>query len=1099
MERSRIEMNRFRKTTQSVLCFLALGLCSVDLLQAQNELTYLEGNSAEISTSGDAAERAEYESLYGSKSPLPSNDKINIPQTRPEDFITWGYLQNDNTIEGIRFQALTDITTLFVSFNDQGNLINPNTFLNRDSSLKAGGHAEAAGTRVHLLINNSGFNNSITEGVMDDPTKRANLVSQIANLIITDRTGANSPGYVQGVTLDLEPFSWDAGSAITIGNFFQELRVALDAIDPSLITSWYVDPTPSATQVSPLPNYIDSIDYIIYSQYDFGTGTTPRAISDYDSSLTYQNSYFTNYGVPPEKFIVATSTYGRTYTGTSSYGVAGSGGNSTGVGFSDGVYNTTLRPNAYTNQYRTGDETSWYTDGSNTIVYPGVGGLEFHTRQAMSFGFPSSPYAGRKLAGVAFWSIMWLAETQSYELVNPVGIQTQTRTYTHFYDIMQTALSHRGKNKVLIEGFESFNPRWEDPNQSPDEVGDTDNNSTRSWQPTPSTAGGPERSTNAAQLTLEFESSTGNKTLFRHELLAHNVNTTVVDTNATAGLVDSTTMIRAFVHSGPANSPTAYPNMRVALVVMDADRQLERSAFTSLPTAGWTQLSFDLTNPLGVTGYTTAEPAFLSGNGVIRSNGNGERDIAFVGFAIEDNSSANVTRTIYFDEVTAEHTNPGGKDYVINEFREADGTAQFVEIYGPAGALPAGFQLRTFDSATAEVLTSYNLAGTINNDANGFGYFVVGDTGVPNVDFTNNGSGIVLPTTTPGSIQLYNTVTGGVYDSLVFEAHGGLQRLIAQETLGVADEGLPWIGRVGPGTNAAGEAMTLGRIPDGADSDINGEDFSAMPPTPGSANGSAISFPYAANFSTPPSGMVATFQGVKTVNPVTTGLPANAGNALRVIDTTGGGVMNFFGDATLGSTGGYSVKGDLYLPATTANAQTVGVGFCATQGATFFSDIPANSGYENGYWLIWENRAGVALNDGQPDHPGVFHFVQASNDQIDGKVTEVLNSATNQALQVTPGSWTTFELVINSNGSNGEQLLARVNNQVVYVGNIPKNGRTTGSVAFGFRENHSGAITADEGTWIDNLSIRTDAESIDIPKLLNPPIPLLDAWIFLGN
>jgi hypothetical protein len=392
-----------------------------------------------------------------------------------------------------------------------------------------------------------------------------------------------------------------------------------------------------------------------------------------------------------------------------------------------------------------------------------------------------------------------------------------------------------------------------------------------------------------------------------------------------------------------------------------------------------------------------------------------------------------------------------------------------VEIHGPAGAFPAGTQLRIFNSANGSVASTYALSGSIPGD----GHWVIGDVGVPNVDSTSGFGGDDLPDGDPSGMQIYNTVTGCVYDSVIYEAFGGLDDLIRSSTLGVTDEGWPWLGETGPGTDSSGVAYTTGRMPDGADTDINSADFGVMVATPGTANGSGLTTPVTLNFTTAPSSAVQTFQSFAVSASGVGGSPSG-GNVYRCLDTTGGGAMAFFGDAQLGAGTGINIQGEIYIPSGAEPAQAIGVGFCATQGDRFFSGANIDdASYENGYWLIYENAGGIGLNDGRPDHAGTFEFVHASNDNMDANRVDLLDSATTGTVGITPGAWTTFRLSINPPANPSEQLLAEINGVEIYRGVIPAGGPTVGAFAVGFRENHSGAPAANEGTWIDNIGFDT--------------------------
>lgn len=1049
---------------------------------AQNSLTAGYDAPVDRSAPGDWQEEEKPEKV---KANGPSLNAA-TPVTRDEDFIIFGYIQNEQALDGIRWHAITDVGTTFIEFDTNGDIINPTAFLNRDADIRAGGVAEAAGVGVHMVILNDGFDVSIINDVLPNATKRANLIQEIVDLINQDAV-TNGSRYVHGVSFDFEPFSWNASASAGMIDFFTDLRTALDGIDPSLEISFYVDPTPNATQFSTMPSYVDQLDYVFYSMYDFGTGTTPRAVSDFDSSLSFQRAYMETYGVPPEKFVPLPSTYSRYWDNTTGYGVATSPttSSSTGLGFTDALFNTTLRPSPFTPTYEQGDETSWYLDGTRVVVNPLVEGLEYKIRQPLSYNDPASIFNGRKLGGVGYWSLWWLMENSSYDLI-AASTGSFYRTYPHVYEINQLALSPPGQQRFLIEGFEGFNARWEDPNTSPDTVGDTDSDSFRLVEAAPGGSGAPASTTNAIRVAMEFEQATGNQVFFRHEILGHETFTSVPDWNAPSGFVDPFSEIQAYVHAGTSGSPTALPSVQVAIVVMDNQGELERGPFFTLSTAGWQTITMDLTG--SVTGVATSEPAFNSGDGIIDTAGD-ERDVAFTGFLITDSSGLSGAKSIWFDEVSWTRKSPVG-DYVINEFRY-DGTQEFVEIYGPAGPLPSTLRLRTYD-ATGTVVNEYDLNGSIVDEGSGFGFFVLGDVAVANVDDTEGGTGIALPDSDPSAIQLVHS-SGAVLDSVVYEAHGGLDNLIRVQTRGVTDEGFPWLGRFASGTDSSGQAATAARYPDGNDTDFNYADFSTMKATPGASNGGAVTMPFTTDFSSAPASVVSTFQSVKIENPVTAGIAANDGNALRVIDTTGGGVMTYVGDKALGAAGPYSITGKVYLPETTANAQAIGLGIGVSQGTTFFSSVTANSAYENGYWLIWENRSGVGLSDGQADHPNQWNFVHASHDNMDGEITALLGSNDDASLGITPGTWVDFRLVINTSEPAGQQLLAQINGRDVFRGSIPAGGPTSGAFAAGFRENHAGSPTADEGTWIDDLTITNAAAAVDISAI---PLPVeLDAFM----
>jgi spore germination protein YaaH len=1002
-----------------------------------------------------------------------------------KDFVVFGYLQNQSVVYHLRWQALTHVGSLFVEFDQDGNLTNKtgSAWDGRDAFLKAGGAAQAAGVKVIMVVEN--FDDSAggdIEQVMTTPAKRTTLVNNIVAAVTGD-------SYCGGVSLDLE-FSWGTTVRDGITAFFQELRAALPSqYEISVYTNaiyhsyqWDFNATTGIT-----PN----INYMLYSMYDWSSSTHPHAISDFDNCLQYIRAYL-NAGLPPEKMVLTISAYSRRWTGTNVYD--GTGSSPSSSGFTDGLYDVTLNPTyggPYTNHYVTGDEAAWYTwnDGGNdyTRTWEGLEGIEYKVRHALSFQDSSGAWNGRRLGGVSFWSLYWMAETSSYDPRTGSSV-SRTRTYPHIYQAVQEALASPGTHTYTIEGFEGLDPRWRDPNESPDTSGDTDSDSARALVSAPAGSGAPPSTTNAMQVTFDFENSSGNKCVFAHEVLNSPLATGVPDVNAASAHFDCNTKLSAYIYSS-----AAYSGRSIRMIVIDANRQLEMSDPYDLNATGWRTIEWNLTDPTQINGFTTSEPNFTNGNGTIDTAGAGARDIGFFGFVIEGGGAG--SGSVIIDEIAYEHANPGDKNYVINEFRYDNSNAEFVEIYGPAGAFPAGTQLRFYNAADGTVLKTFSLSGTIPNDTGtGYGYWVIGDPGIPNVD---DSTGFALgsddlPNSDPSAMQIYNTNSGCVYDSVVYRAFGGLDDLIRLETHRVTGEGYPWLGAFASGANASGVNYTAGRYPDGADTNVNNNDFSFMPASPGAANGNSLSLPVTFDFTAAPSTPFQTFQNFAVYDPVAAGLPASpsGSNAYRCVDTSGGGVIGVFGDKALGNGNGYRAIGEIYIPTSSEPAQAIAIGIAGNQGSAFFTASRSGYSYEDGYWLIYENVSGVNLDDGRPNHPGTFEFVMASHDNMDGFPVELLASKTLTDLGISAGTWTMFDMTIQPGAIvPSNRLIIRLNSTSVYQGDIPSKGRTAGAVVVGFRENHAGAPAANEGTWIDNLTIDYPSSATVTPTPTSTPTP----------
>ncbi len=990
------------------------------------------------------------------------------------DFIIFGYhpAYRDGLEYHYRWHALTHIGYSFVDFDAAG-VINTTDWDARPMAFQAGGAAEANGVKVVFVLRNQAFNETILDTVMQSPALRTTLVGNVAAAV-------NSDSYCAGVNLDLE-FNWGAATRDGITAFCAALNTALKALSPPRELSMYVNPTYSATRHD-VAGLEPHLDYMLLSCYPWAGGWsgTVRAISDADNFVGQGNNYL-NAGLPPRKLVLAISAYGHRWrTATIDYGavITSSIGS---MGFTDGLYDVTLQPDfggPYPRNYMRTDETPWYgyNDGvsDRTHVYDDQESMDLKLRLAKSWRDAGGVNNGARLRGVGFWELGWMAEANSYDPITSTAV-ARTRTYGQIYQLCEEIFSPPGDVNYLFEKFEGPDDqkdfRWRDPNESPDTTGDTDNDSLRVLAAAPADVGLPPDTENAMHVFFDFENAAGNQLFFRHEILNDSNDTAVTDTNSAKAYVDTTSKFRAYLHVGESG----YAGREVRMVLMDADGELERSAPYSLAAPGWQLLEWDLTAPGQINAYTTAEPAFSNGDAVLDSAGGGTRDIAFIGFLVAGGGIG--SGTICLDELSYTHSNPGDLDYVINEFRYSDPDQEFVEIYGPAGALPAGFQLRLMDSTVGSA-TPIALSGTVPDDGGGFGFFVVGDPGVPNVDFSTGFAAGVddIPNIDPSGLQLYNGTAGGVYDSVVYEAFGGLDDLVRQQTLGVTQNGYPWAGEVGPGSDISGRTYTLGRYPDGGNTFVNFDDFSFMPASPGVLNGSSIVMPFSTDFGAEPPRAFQTYQAFSVFGPPGAGLPLSpsGGNAYRCIDTTGGGVIGVIGDAALGAGGaGYSATGEIYIPAATGPVHAIAIGLCGRQGSTFFSTLGADSsGYESGYWLIYESTGGVALNDGRPDHPGVFEFVYATHDNMDDSPVLLLGSASLAVTGASDGAWTTFQLTVNPTAAvAADRLVARINGVDIYRGDIPSGGPTSGAFQIGFRENHAGAPAGQEGTWIDNLHI----------------------------
>jgi chitinase len=1006
-----------------------------------------------------------------------------VPGRPDRDKVVFAYYQGPGStdIRGIRWGAITHIGWSFVTFDNNATLYGVSSFNARSSELKAGGVAANSGCKVILVLANRNFDETTLSVVMQSASLRQTLINNVVSVVSDPTNGCD------GVNLDFE-FIWNSTTRDGMAIFIQNLHTALKALSPPRELSIYTLPSWSSTQYN-AANLTNYTDYVIYSGYDFASGSTMQAVGEYGTTSTFSivgnlDDYIAA-GVPAEHLVIGLPFYTKSWDTTVS-GVYGQTGTQAGAdSLNQANYDTLYRSSAYPKQdsIPLNHYTKWYTrliSGSTyrLTTFDDVQTLEYKMRLVKAWKGASS--RGKQLGGIGFWSLLWLTETSSVDPNNTgAGAQSFTRTLAFPYTLMEELYAPPGTRVYRAETFEhisgetstGYNARWREPEDGPDDQNVDAANSARAPAVAPS--GAPAGSNEVLAVTFRFTALPG-KFFFKHQpLYATNTPYTIDWGNALVN-VDSTTKFVADLHV-----PAAYAGTTIRMVVRDGNNQLEKGPVFNLTSSGWRQVTFDLANDT-ITAYTTSEGGYTSGNGVINTAGGGARDITFAGFEVNSTGFSGATGTINLDKITYTHSNPGNRNYVINEFRYATAAQQFVEISGPAGiAMPAGLQVRTVSGFSGNVVDTVAIGGNV---IPGTGLYLVGASGLSatrNQAMTDG----TLRTGYPNAIQLYDTGTGTVYDSVVYGAYGGLDGLDGPGNPIVGDFGPGWLGEISDGTNPAGAPYSVGRFPDGAITYINANDFSFMNATPGAANGNGAGvLPVSYAFETAPATAFQTFNAFGVVDPPASIDPPNTrGNVYRCVDPAGGGVMGAIGDSALGSSGaGYEVTGEIYIPGSGEPVQSNGIGICGTQGSRFFpTTTPAASGYENGYWLIFENASGAGLNDGRADHAGVFEFVHATNDGLDSTPVALLGSKTLANVGISGGGWTTFRLTVNPSAAAGNQLAAQINNVDVFRGSLPAGGPTKGAFQVGFRENHTGAPVANEGTWLNNVQIALPGSSVE--------------------
>ncbi len=1004
-----------------------------------------------------------------------------VPGRPDRDKVAFAYLQSPTTtdIRGVRWGALTHIGWSFVTFNSSAALSGVTTFNSRSAELKPGGVAANSGVKVILVLaNGNTFDETILDTVMTSATLRTTLINNVVSVVGNPTNGCD------GVNLDFE-FSWGTTTRNGMMTFIQDLNAALKALNPPRELSMYTLPSWSSTQYS-ATTLRDHMDYVIYSGYDFASGNTMSSIGRYGNPATYSivgnvDDYIAA-GIPPDHLVIALPFYCRYWT-TDATGVYGDVGSSpvpdslVQTNFDTTWRNPPLAKFASTPADHYG---RWYKRDMGAGVYrlytfDDQNTLE--TKFRLINSWQGNQRTGSQLRGIAFWSLLWMVEGTSVDPNNTAaGGQSLTRTIGFPYTLMEEMYAPAGMREFRAETFEQisgetstgYNARWREPEDGPDDQNVDAAISTRA--PAAAPAGAPAGSNEVLAVTFRF-TATPNRFFFKHQPLMGTETPYAVDWNNALVLTDNTTKFDADIHV-----PAGYAGTTIRMVVRDSLNQLEKGPAFPLTTSGWRRISFDLQNDT-VTAYTTAEAAYSSGNGVINTAGSGARDVAFAGFEVSSTGFTGATGTINFDKITYTDAQPGNRRYVVNEFRSPSATQQFVEIQGPAGTMPAGLQLRVVNGWDGAVVGSPVALG--GNTIPASGLYLVGASGLSAVRNQAMTDGLMLSsssTTVAQALQLFDTATGTVHDSVVYRAFEGVYRLDGPDDPVVTRNGAPWFGEIASGGDVSAVPYSAGRYPDGSNTWVNGADFTFMPASPGQPNGASITLPASFDFTSAPPRAFRSFGNFSVQAPdAAVGASPNGGNVHRCVDTAGGGAMSVIGDAALGAgNAGYNATGQVFVPANATGAgdtHATGIGICGRSGSSFFGSISPVPGYESGYWLIYENGAGVGLADDRPDHAGTFEFVHATSTDAYSTRTVLLGSKTLAQLGVTAGSWRTFRLQVNPAAAAGEQLIAQINGVDVYRGAIPAGGPVSGAFQVGFRENHSGAPLAREGTWIDALSI----------------------------
>jgi len=419
---------------------------------------------------------------------------------------------------------------------------------------------------------------------------------------------------------------------------------------------------------------------------------------------------------------------------------------------------------------------------------------------------------------------------------------------------------------------------------------------------------------------------------------------------------------------------------------------------------------------------------------------------------------------------------------VINEFMyDMDGTdaGEYIELYNTSSSPEdiSGWQVLLVNGAAG---TAYNtitipaLTTLLGND-----YYVIGNQTTinavwPGVVDLNINLDNILQNGSPDAIVLKNG-SATLIDAVNYE--GDAVFVVGAETPNAISEG--GTGSIRTRAIATTRVGSIGRLPDGADTNVNLEDFHPIVASPGSAN-TGISLPFSDNFDGGANAAwMAGFVQIRVVNPASTGpmvASPQGGDALEVVDVTGGGDTAYLG----GAFKLINVEGYIWIPADAANGWTTGLGIATKCEPNWFSDAIGN-GLEKGFYLDYQNGAlGGTLKGGTyPAHSGSADLIAVNTSATlnTGLVTGTVATTLGTTTSVSKGAWNTFRIGCDTNSN---LVYAYINGVEIFRGALPAGyNLTAGGVVVGFRESHAGTPVAGEGTWIDALMIDTNTSVSD--------------------
>ncbi len=224
------------------------------------------------------------------------------------------------------------------------------------------------------------------------------------------------------------------------------------------------------------------------------------------------------------------------------------------------------------------------------------------------------------------------------------------------------------------------------------------------------------------------------------------------------------------------------------------------------------------------------------GNSWQRSDMNEGNEVKTGGNGItgHDETSEDTNNTFFEAPATpnAAAASPPAPQIIINEV-DAVGSAEFIELKGPANATTNGITLVMYDGSSNQVYAVYDLSGhTLSAD----GYFLIGDASLsPNIVLAANSledgaDAVAIYYADASQFSVGDSVTGSdIMDALVYDSG----QADAVGLLILMNNGQPQVNENSNG-DAANQSMT--RCPDGSGGSLNSSTYKAVTPTPGLLN-----------------------------------------------------------------------------------------------------------------------------------------------------------------------------------------------------------------------------------------------------------------------